>query len=95
MYYGYSTAYSNAFGVQTLCTTVDDRNEHEERNIEWIFSCRIRGLVKAKALHEQVAGMEKIATQMKANKEQMYQQIHQLKQRIDQLIHQITVSMIE
>ena len=59
------------------------------------FLRRIRGLVKAKALHEQVAGMEKIATQMKANKEQTYQQIHQLKQRIDQLIQQITVITVE
>ena len=56
---------------------------------------RIRGLVKAKALHEQVAGMEKIAGQMKANKEQVYQQIHQLKQSIDQLIHDIAVSFIK
>ncbi len=37
--------------------------------------------------------MEKIAGQMKVNKEQVYQQIHQLKQRIDQLINQITVSL--
>jgi hypothetical protein len=55
----------------------------------------IRGLVKAKALHEQVASMEKIAAQTKVNKEQVYQQVHQLKQRIDQLIDQITVSLIE
>lgn len=54
--------------------------------------CRIRGLVKAKALHEQVASMQKIAEQMKANKEQVYQQIQQLKQRIDQLINEIAVS---
>lgn len=62
----------------------------------WANKClfrRIRGLVKAKALHEQVAGMEKIATQLKANKEQIYEQIHQLKQRIDQLIHQIAVTI--
>jgi myosin-6 len=54
------------------------------------YAPRIRGLVKAKALHEQVGSMEKIAGQMKVNKEQVYQQIHQLKQRIDQLINQIT-----
>ncbi|CAF3308813.1 unnamed protein product [Rotaria socialis] len=53
------------------------------------YAPRIRGLVKAKALHEQVAAMEKIASQMKTNKEQVYQQIHQLKQSIDQLIHEI------
>ncbi|CAF2592998.1 unnamed protein product [Rotaria sp. Silwood2] len=53
------------------------------------YAPRIRGLVKAKALHEQVASMEKIAAQMKVNKEQIYQQIHQLKQRVDQLINQI------
>ncbi len=39
--------------------------------------------------------MEKIAGQMKVNKEQVYQQIHQLKQRIDQLINEIAVSFIE
>jgi hypothetical protein len=39
--------------------------------------------------------MEKIAGQMKVNKEQVYQQIHQLKQNIDQLINQITVSFIK
>ena len=55
------------------------------------YAPRIRGLVKAKALHEQVASMEKIASKMKVNKEQVYQQIHQLKQRIDQLINDITV----
>ncbi len=55
----------------------------------------IRGLVKAKALHEQVASMEKIAAQMKANKEKVHKKIHELKQRIDQLIHDITVSFIE
>jgi predicted DNA-binding protein YlxM (UPF0122 family) len=38
-----------------------------------------------------VASMEKIAGKMKVNKEQVYQQIHQLKQRIDQLINDITV----
>jgi predicted DNA-binding protein YlxM (UPF0122 family) len=42
-----------------------------------------------------VASMEKIAGQMKVNKEQVYQQIHQLKQRIDQLINEIAVSFIE
>jgi hypothetical protein len=56
---------------------------------------RIRGLVKAKALHEQVGSMEKIAGKMKVNKDQVYQHIHQLKQRIDQLINQITVSYIK
>ena len=60
--------------------------------IGFVFG-RIRGLVKAKALHEQVASMAKIAEQMKVNKEQVYQQIHQLKQRIDQLINQIAVSL--
>ncbi|CAF0722947.1 unnamed protein product [Adineta ricciae] len=54
------------------------------------YAPRIRGLVKAKALHEQVASMENIAQRMKSNKEQVYQQIHQLKQRIDQLINNIT-----
>ncbi|CAF1657741.1 unnamed protein product [Rotaria magnacalcarata] len=33
--------------------------------------------------------MEKVAGQLKTNKEQVYQQIHQLKQSIDQLIHEI------
>ena len=53
---------------------------------------RIRGLVKAKALHQQVASMEKIAGQVNDNKEKIYKKIHELKQRIDQLINQITVS---
>jgi phage shock protein A len=52
---------------------------------------RIRGLVKAKALHEQVASMVNIVEQMRVNKEQVYQQINQLKQKIDQLINDITV----
>ncbi len=39
--------------------------------------------------------MEKIAGKMKVNKEQVYQQIHQLKQRIDQLINDITVGLIK
>ncbi len=38
--------------------------------------------------------METIAAKMKVNKEQVYQQIHQLKQRVDQLINEITVSFI-
>lgn len=54
---------------------------------------RIQGMVRAKALHEQVTSMEKVAAQMKSNREQVYQQIHQLKQHIDQLIHQIAVSL--
>lgn len=36
--------------------------------------------------------MEKIAGQLKVNKDQIYQQIHQLKQRIDKNIHEIAVS---
>jgi phage shock protein A len=48
--------------------------------------------VKVKALHEQVASMEKIVEQMKINKEQIYNQVQQLKQRINQLINDITVS---
>ena len=56
------------------------------------ISCfRIKGLVKVKALHEQVASMEKIVGQMKANKEQVQKQVHQLRQRVDQLINDITV----
>jgi peptidoglycan hydrolase CwlO-like protein len=54
---------------------------------------RIRGLVKVKALHEQVASMEKIVGQMKVNKEQVHKQVQQLRQRIDQLINEITVSL--
>jgi phage shock protein A len=53
---------------------------------------RIRGLVKVKALHEQVASMEKIIGQSKVNKEQVYKQVQQLRQKIDQLINEITVS---
>lgn len=49
-------------------------------------------MVKTKALYEQVASMEKIAGQLKVNKDQIYQQIHQLKQRIDKNIHEIAVS---
>lgn len=56
-------------------------------------SRRIRGLVKAKALYEQVASMEKIAGQAKVNKEQIHQHVQQLKQRIDQLINEITVNL--
>ncbi len=44
-----------------------------------------------KALHEQVASMEKIVGQMKVNKEQVQKQVQQLRQRIDQLINEITV----
>ncbi|CAF1034350.1 unnamed protein product [Rotaria sordida] len=54
------------------------------------YAPRIRGLVKVKALHEQVASMEKIVGQMKFNKEQVYKQVQQLRQRIDQLINEIT-----
>ncbi|CAF0806431.1 unnamed protein product [Adineta steineri] len=54
------------------------------------YAPRIRGLVKVKALHEQAASMEKIAGQMKANKEQVHKQVQQLRQRIDQLINDIT-----
>lgn len=35
--------------------------------------------------------MMSIAEQMKANKEQVYQEINQLKQKIDRLINDITV----
>jgi len=56
---------------------------------------RIRGLVKAKALHEQVGSMETVAGKMKVNKEQVYQQIQQLRQRVDQLINDITVSFCQ
>ncbi len=49
-------------------------------------------MVKVKALHEQVASMEKIVGQMKVNKEQVHKQVQQLRQRIDQLINDITVS---
>ena len=56
-----------------------------------MFFFRIRGLVKVKALHEQVASMEKIVGQMKVNKEQVSKQVQQLRQRIDQLINEITV----
>ena len=55
---------------------------------------RIRGLVKVKALHEQVASMEKIVGQMRANKEQVQKQVQQVRQRIDQLIHDITVGCL-
>ena len=57
-----------------------------------VFCFSIRGLVKVKALHEQVASMEKIVAQMKVNKEQVQKQVHQLRQRIDQLLNDITVS---
>lgn len=57
------------------------------------YAPRIRGLVKAKALHEQVASMEKISGKIK-NKEQVHQQMHQLRKRIDQLINDITVSFL-
>ncbi len=50
--------------------------------------------MKVKALHEQVASMEKIVGQMKVNKEQVYKQVQQLRQRIDQLINDITVDFI-
>lgn len=61
------------------------------QSVKIIVLLRIRGLVKVKALHEQVASMEKIVGQMKANKEQVQKQVQQLRQRIDQLIHDITV----
>jgi hypothetical protein len=38
--------------------------------------------------------MEKVAAQMKVNKEQVHKQIQQLKQQIDHLINEITVSFI-
>jgi phage shock protein A len=56
---------------------------------------RIRGLVKVKALHEQVASMEKIVGQMKVNKEQVQKQVQQLRQRVDQLINDITVNYLK
>ena len=55
---------------------------------------RIRGLVKAKALHEQVAGMEKDCRSDEGQQRtKLSTDCHQLKQRIDQLIHEITVSV--
>ncbi|UJR27958.1 hypothetical protein I4U23_009216 [Adineta vaga] len=53
------------------------------------YAPRIRGLVKVKALHEQVADMEKIVGQMKINKELVLKPVKQLSQRIDQLINEI------
>ncbi|CAF1462018.1 unnamed protein product [Adineta ricciae] len=58
------------------------------------YAPRIRGLVKVKALHEQVASMEKIVGQMKVNKEQVSKQVQQLRQRVDQLINEITNTSI-
>ena len=54
---------------------------------------RIRGLVKTKALHEQISAMEQITERMKVNKEQVHQQVEQLKQRVNQLIADITVGV--
>lgn len=60
-----------------------------------MYICRIRGLVKVKALHDQVASMEQIVGQMKANKDQISKQVKKLKQRVDQLIYDITVGFIQ
>ncbi|CAF0726267.1 unnamed protein product [Didymodactylos carnosus] len=54
------------------------------------YAPRIRGLIKVKALHAQVASMEQIANQMKINKEQVVKQVQQLQQRVDELIGKIT-----
>jgi peptidoglycan hydrolase CwlO-like protein len=56
-----------------------------------IYTNRIRGLVKSKALHEQVTSMQHIVSQLKANKDQVQKEIEQLKQRVNQLINDITV----
>lgn len=61
----------------------------------YMYICRIRGLVKVKALHDQVASMEQIVGQMKANKDQISKQVKKLKQRVDQLIYDITVGFIQ
>ena len=62
--------------------------------ISVLFYVRIRGLVKVKTLHDQVASMEKIVGQMKVNKEQVSKQVQQLKQKVDQLIKEITVGFV-
>ncbi|CAF3335776.1 unnamed protein product [Rotaria sp. Silwood2] len=54
------------------------------------YAPQIQGLVKVKALYEQVSSMEKIVRQMKLNKEQVYKSVQQLRQRIDQLVNEIT-----
>ena len=92
MFSRYSTTYSNASCVQTLCTTVRIEMK-SNRNDDHRVDFSIRGLVKAKALNEQVASMDKIVGQMKTNKEQVYKPVQQLKQRIDQLIKEITVRL--
>jgi len=54
------------------------------------FAPRIRGLVKSKALHEQIKAMEQLIVPMKINKDQIQKQIEDLRRRIDQLINDIT-----
>ena len=58
------------------------------------FAPRIRGLVKSKALHEQIKAMEQLILPMKINKDQIQKQIEELRQRINQLIDNITVRTI-
>lgn len=57
------------------------------------FAPRIRGLVKSKALHEQIKAMEQLIVPMKINKDQIQKQIEDLRHRIDQLINDITVKI--
>lgn len=91
MFNSNSKSYSNAFDFQTLCTTVETKKNLSIDKCLFFYSFSIRGLVKVKALHEQVASMEKIVGQMKVNKEQVQKQVQQLRQRIDQLIQDISV----
>lgn len=58
------------------------------------FAPRIRGLVKSKALHEQIKAMEQLIIPMKINKDQIQKQIEELRHRINQLIDNITVKSI-
>ena len=84
-----STARSNAFGLQKIRAEVRSMEIH----VGFYSSMfRIRGLIKVKTLHEQVASMEKVVAQTKTNKDQIQKQVQQLKQRVDQLIKEITVS---
>ncbi|CAF2121889.1 unnamed protein product [Rotaria magnacalcarata] len=91
--FGQETFADNEIMIYDL-TNLGEPRPKVERYVLWTRWKRaqwcVLSVIKPKELRNQVASMEKIAAQTKANKEQICQQIHQLKQRTDQLIIDIT-----
>lgn len=96
MLHRYSTSHSNVHRLQTLCSSVRMRDTRSSSSsLEPLFSSfSIRGLVKTKALHEQIKSMEQLILPIKGNKDQVKKQIEDLRQTIDRLIGAIMVEIV-